>query len=118
MAEITIDSIQAARDKITEFGVGMGEDPAYSMYEFQKGIVEDNPKHKSLAAFHDIWEIMPEGNRADVIKSINMGIENYEEIQSGFSGTDFQTRKTFILDALNNALPAILENKDLPSPSI
>ena len=112
MSEITIESITAQREMLTKFGVGMGENPAYTMFEFQKGLVQKNPKHISLAALHDIWEIMPVGNREDVIRSINMGIQKYGKTESPFSGGDYQNRKTFVLDAVNNALPAILEHKD------
>ena len=111
MTEITINSITAQRELVTKFGVAMGEDPQYSMFEFQKGLVEQNPKHISLAALHDIWDIMPKGNRQDVIDSINMGIQNYGKAQSPFSAGEYQNRSTFVLDALNNSLPAILENK-------
>ncbi len=112
MSEITVDSMNATRDMIREMSVSHGDDPQYSMFKFQKELMNTSPKYMSLAALHDIWDIMPQANQADVVKSINMGIKSYTPIESGFKGGDFQTRKTFVLDAINNALPSILEGKD------
>ena len=42
MTEITIDSIIAQREMVTKFGVAFGENPQYSMFEFQKSLVQKN----------------------------------------------------------------------------
>ena len=112
MSELTPDSINATFELQRSLASSFGEDPNYGMFNFQKDLVAKNPKYQSLAALFDIWQIMPQGNRKDVVTSINMGIENYKKVEAGFAGKEFQTRKTFILDALNNSLPSILESKE------
>ena len=112
MSDISVESIDATREMQREMAVSFGDDPSYSMFQFQKDLVAKSPKYQSLAALFDIWDIMPKSNKADVVKSINMGIESYKKLEASFTEDDFNDRKTFILDALNNALPSILEHKD------
>ena len=111
MAEITIDSINAQRDKLTEFALQMGEEPGYTRHQYLEQLVQKSPKYQSFAALHSVWDYIPEGNRQDLVDTINMGIQGYGHNPAPFTQEEYQNRFTFALDAANNSLPAIVEHK-------
>ena len=112
MSELSINGTQAVIDDITKTSLVIGKDPQENIHAFQKKLVETSPKFHGYAALYDIWGTMPEGNRQDVIQSLNMNIQSYGTAESPFvGGGDYENKKTYALNALNNALPSIIENK-------
>jgi len=112
MAELTIDSINAQREKLTEFALQMGEEPGYTRHEYLNELTQKSPKYLPFAAVHAIWDYIPESNRQDVVDTINMGLQGYGKNPAPFTGAEYQTRYTFALEAANLSLPSILEAKN------